>query len=147
MDSRQIEIIVWRNKRARKYFKGCYPCDQIPRVNEFPALFIVNEDNRTQRGTHWTSIYLPSKDKAYYFDSFGCKPNPCISKYFENFNCVIFNHIPLQSVFSDVCGHYCIFFVLSICKGFNFNDVLRTLSKQHNPDYFVRNVVFSLMQG
>ena len=79
MDSRQIEQIIWKNKRARKYFKGCYPCDQIPSVKEFPALFIVSEDNSSQGGTHWTSIYLNSYDKAFYFDSFGLKPSLCIS--------------------------------------------------------------------
>ena len=104
----------------------------------------MNEDNSSQGGTHWTSIYLFSKEKAYYFDSFGLKPNSCISSYLVNFKSLIVNDVTFQSFSSDACGHYCIFFVLSICKGFSFNDVLRILSKQNNPDNFVKHYVFSL---
>lgn len=113
-------------------------------MKEFPALFIVNEDNSSQGGTHWTSIYLISSDKAFYFDSFGLKPNMCISNYLINFKAVVINDVTFQPLTSNACGHFCIYFVISICNGLYINDVLRTLSKQSNPDYFVKHYVFSL---
>ena len=46
-----------------KHFAGCYAQDQIQflSIQSFPVSFIVNFDERSQRGSHWVALRITRK--------------------------------------------------------------------------------------
>ena len=51
-------------------FKGAYPCDQIPILPDNEYSLIINTDNSSLPGSHWTALVVRGNN-VYYFDSFG----------------------------------------------------------------------------
>ena len=73
-----------------------------------PRLLVCNTDPSHRPGRHWVAIYV--KDgRGEYFDSFGRRPSAKFERYM-NRHCRYwtFNDKQLQSVASQLCGHYCI---------------------------------------
>ena len=146
MDSAEIEKIMAESRVARKYFLGCFPADGIPRPQNFPYSLIVNEDPKTQRGSHWTGLFVPNKEQAIYFDSYGRDPIDHIYEYLLKFKHVISNKTKFQSIFSNVCPHYCIFFIYCMTLGIPFDKFLLILKRKDNPDLFVKFFVRSVLK-
>ncbi len=54
-------------------FKGVYPSDKIPKLNDLSPYCILNLDKSTESGSHWVvlaKLPYPSNDSIFY-DSFG----------------------------------------------------------------------------
>lgn len=53
-------------------FKGVYPCDKIPKLNDLSPYCIANLDNSKQCGSHWIGIAkIHGKNECLVYDSFG----------------------------------------------------------------------------
>ena len=53
-------------------FKGVFPSDKIPKLNDLSPYCIVNVDNSKEAGSHWMSIVKSnSKSNCILYDSFG----------------------------------------------------------------------------
>ena len=68
--------------------------------------------------------------KEECFDSMGRFP----IKWFKtilnyNYNAWILNEKQLQSVISKLCGHYCIFYCLYLCRGVGVRKIAKTFTK------------------
>tara|TARA_R110000822_G_scaffold56916_10_gene143557 strand:- start:76 stop:534 length:459 start_codon:yes stop_codon:yes gene_type:complete len=60
-------------KLLKVKFKGVYPSDKIPRLNDLSPYCILNLDKSSQSGSHWVALAklpYPSTDSMIY-DSFG----------------------------------------------------------------------------
>lgn len=127
-----IELVhaLRNNATTKKFFKGVFPCDHLPRIIRKPACVIANTDPANKRGTHWVAFYFPSKGPAEYFDSFGNYPSNKFFRRFLHANSKLFvnNKKRLQSAFSSTCGHYCSVFLYSRCKGKSLKRFLRRFS-------------------
>lgn len=96
-------------------FLGVYPCDRIPDIKPFTSM-IINTDVSSGPGEHWIAVYIGSKT-MYFFDSFGRDiddfSNP-FRNYMKNFsrdyNVKVESRL-LQSLFSNMCGYWCIFYI------------------------------------
>ena len=66
---------------------------------------------------HWIVIYINIKLQMDYFDSFGMVPAIKTIEQFLNRNAILceFNSAPVQDLFSEACGHHCIFFAAHRC--------------------------------
>ena len=98
-------------------FQGVYPSDQLPAsVSHYPALFIANVDTSDKPGTHWVAFYFTKEQVGEFFDSYGSPPRKYSGTFTtflnNNSNQWIFNTATLQSIYSKVCGHYCLYFAL-----------------------------------
>ena len=99
-------------------FKGAFPCDQIPKFPDNEYSVIINVDNSTLGGSHWTALVIRGNN-AYYFDSFGrfYDNNSFPVDYKENLSkiCIgkkiVFNKKVLQGFHSNTCGEFCIYFI------------------------------------
>jgi len=136
----QIETII-RTSKWSKLFRGCFPADKIPDLNTYPAALIVNEDPSTERGTHWVAIFITNPDHVFYFDSFGFPPNKYISHYLSKFKFLTLNHHTFQSMLSNACAHYCIFFLSLMSQSYSYKTILKILSNQQNSDVYVKYYV------
>jgi hypothetical protein len=137
MDSETIERIIWSTQIGRKQFLGCFPSDKIPKPSKYPMALIINEDPSIGNGTHWVAAYIKNKDTIYYFDSYGKKPITVIQYYLQNFKNIEKNKIRFQSLLSQNCGYYCIYFVIFSCLNVAFKNIIHTLTNVSNPDMFV----------
>ena len=53
-------------------FKGVYPADRVPKLNDLAPYCILNLDKSGEPGSHWVSLAkLPNSDKCVVYDSFG----------------------------------------------------------------------------
>jgi hypothetical protein len=51
-------------------FKGVFPSDKIPRLNDLQPYCILNLDTSEEAGSHWVAI-AKNGDNTYIYDSFG----------------------------------------------------------------------------
>lgn len=149
MDSKQITRILTANRSTHSTFLGCFPCDLLPSpvgLNK-PSTLIVNLDPHHLKGSHWVAIYADNQQKAIYFDSLALPIKPVIAKFFHEFNHVVKNSHPFQSVFSNACAHYCICFVYFISTGYTFKNFLDLLEHSIDSDLFVKNFVNKIVDS
>ena len=114
LSTEQIDKIL----RGSAKFKGAFPCDQIPKFPDNEYSVIINVDNSTLNGSHWTALSIRGNN-AYYFDSFGrfYDNNSFPADYKENLRriCIdkkiVFNKKLLQGLHSNTCGEFCIYFI------------------------------------
>lgn len=145
MNTIEIESLLFKNKKTKHIFKGVFPSDRLPEVNNAnrknlvkkPSCFIFNLDPSTKPGSHWISVYLPKNRPAEYFDSYG--KGPGIHRNFKKFllknaNQHIFNKTQIQGFTSDLCGQYCCLFILNRCQRKTMKQFLKKFSRntEHN---------------
>ena len=97
-----------------------YSSDLLPlEMKQYPQSFVANVDTREKPGTHWVAFYFIDDQHGEFFETYRLPPSRYI-KYFEDFlnrNAAqwIYNWKHFQSLFIDICGHYCIFYIYSRC--------------------------------
>lgn len=123
MDSKQIFKTLSSNKETKKYFIGVYASNELPHsIKKRPACLIANTDPSSRPGSHWIAIYIPSRGKSIFFDSYGREPwDERFQKFLINANngrknYFSYNTKSIQSIFSDFCGQYCCVFLYNLCK-------------------------------
>lgn len=66
-------------------FKGVYPSDKIPVLNDLKKYAIINLDKSTEPGSHWVAI-AHQNQKIYVYDSFGRKTVKILPALFQSGN-------------------------------------------------------------
>ena len=109
MNTLQIKWALERNAFTKKIFARVFDADEVPEIiDTFPCGFVANTDPSTEPGTHWIAFYFPSREKGEFFDSYGNPPEHYGFKFYKIETC---NKHKLQSLWSNVCGQYCIFYL------------------------------------
>ena len=111
-------------------------------VKKKPRCYVVNTDRCGNPGLHWTVFYFPQRGPAEFFDSLGNPPE----HYHRRFKGVLMANGPrysylknrLQDLDSNVCGHYCIYFVQQRSRGRTMKDICRDFRKNR----YVQNDAF-----
>ena len=121
MDTLQIARLVAMDPRSRSIFRGVVPKDGLPTTIDgaLPAAFVCNTDDSDEPGEHWIALYLDADGRCDYFCSYGLPPRHAAFRTFLNEHCSDWTHNTkrLQSPLSNVCGQYCVAFVLLRCIG------------------------------
>lgn len=144
MNSLEISKILKHHHKSRTSYVGCFPSDMIPLIKKYPASIVLNTDDSSSPGTHWVAIYCPNSYTVEYFDSYSMKPNENIAQFLSKFQKVVTSNKPLQDVFSDVCGHFCIYFIINRSLGQSFHQIIDKLSKIKLNDEYVKHFVENL---
>lgn len=129
MNTTQIAHALEQDPIASKKFCGVFPSDLLPEsIERYPCGFVANTDPSSQPGKHWVAFYFPSEQKGEFFDSYGKAPD-----YYDiSFRNYLgqqsyewdFNRRKLQSVWSDVCGQYCMFYLSYRTRGHSMNKIV-----------------------
>lgn len=114
MDTTEITYALKGNKCTRKWFKGCFAADKLPKTFKKPALFIVNTQEAKFSGEHWISIYISEKGHCEYFDAFGQQPSVLHHIKFIKKHCTscVYSNNQIQGPFSSKCGQFSCSFLL-----------------------------------
>ena len=98
--------------------------------------YIINLDsNKIMEGTHWTAFYKDG-NTINYFDSFGFPPPEDTLKQLKN-NCTngFYNDIEYQSLNTNTCGLFCIYFLLCMVNKYSFYDFLYNVLQPFKTSY------------
>ena len=137
MDSAQIDKIIMSMREGAKYYRGCFPSDQLQHPFKYPAALIVNEDPSFLPGSHWVSIFIKNQKEAYYFDSFGREPIDPIKRFLSHYEKIVKNTKKFQFSKSNTCALYSIFFIQNMSIGNSFDFFIKTLNSAPNADLYV----------
>lgn len=149
MNTAQIQRALEQDSVTSKKFCGVFPCDKLPQtIGKWPCGFVANTDPSSEPGTHWVAFYFPSEHKGEFFDSYGQPPD----RYRDSFGDFLkehaydwtFNERKLQSAWTDVCGHYCIFYLSHRARGHSMNKIVQlftndTMLNDTNVARFVKS--------
>lgn len=107
-----IEIIKAFN--LYDVFGGCYAKDQLNKITPMKnKLFVINLDDSSGTGTHWTAFSTFDKNVCYY-DSYGGPPPIDADNYIKRatglkkYN---INRAQIQELNTTYCGWFCCFFL------------------------------------
>lgn len=142
MDGEQIHTILMNDPMTSVRFRGVFARDTIPNLEKNQGI-IINTDESSLPGTHWLAIYKNEDDELEFFDSFGRSP------YFYGFDLynlfdvkkVCWNSVKFQSITSNVCGAYCIFFLYKRCRNVSMLSILRRLNVNKRNDFVMYQFV------
>ena len=90
---------------------------------------ILNIDDSTGDGTHWTCLY--SKNGiCLYFDSYGFEPPNEVWNYCKGKG--YYNTFKIQASNEIICGHYCLYVLYKLNNGYLFSDISNELYERNN---------------
>ena len=156
LSSEEISKILSTCPVTKKLFKGILArgLTSVALKNfETPVGFIINTDYYYNKGTHWIGIIYFSH-KNIYFDLLGL---PSSAYDFEdltekNESILVQNTRTLQSLDSNACGYFAIYFFYFIALGFDLEDILEdfenlsTFSIENSVYLFVKNLAWDLIR-
>ena len=95
----------------------------------------MNLQNSNQPGSHWIALKRVN-NTIFVFDSFGNRYLPIgVFKVFKNFK-IITNIYRIQDISSNLCGMFCVLFILHDIKSKNDFIIFLTL---FNSNEFLKN--------
>lgn len=153
MNSNTLRCIINCDPILSEQVVGIFSADKIPKnVVSFPSGLIINSDKSSGPGKHWLAMYLKSEFEIEFFDSYGYP----ISYYFKQIPDIIkwsysskirHNVKRLQSYDTNVCGHYCIYYLMYRCRGVSMDNIVEEFSNDFNVnDVYVNDVINNAFQ-
>ncbi|GBN06781.1 hypothetical protein AVEN_268923-1 [Araneus ventricosus] len=136
MNGNQIHFILSRDPHTSPFFSGIFASDTIPMLKEKSAI-VVNADKSSEPGSDWLAFYQEA-DNVEFFYSYGNPPEfygPRFQDFTSNYSSVYWNSTTLQSLTSNVCGAYCIYFILKRCQGHSLYSIVSNLSHCQKNDF------------
>ena len=127
MDGYQLYKIVQKNGRLKGSILGIVSFDRIPKTMMNNYMVIFNNEPSFKPGSHWLALYKRSKKVYEFFDSFGLPPAfyQLTKKHPFLKDCkIICQNKQLQSISSNLCGLYCIYYLQLRIRGHNMNDIV-----------------------
>lgn len=104
-------------------FDGVHAADQLHESKHRPTAMVINTDPSWRPGRHWVAIYVPCVGPVEYFDSYGKSPDvPAILRFLRG-KPSVYNRRCLQSRTSEVCGQYCIYYLVHRARGRSMEEI------------------------
>ena len=100
-------------------FKGVFPSDRVPKLNDLAPYCILNLDKSGEPGSHWIALAkIKNKDSCIVYDSFGRDHKLIIPSLNSSGNGKIKNadRDAEQNVLSTNCGARCLSFLIVLDK-------------------------------
>lgn len=119
--------------RTQVKYLGVFPRDYSRTLlssnldkHSFPLCFVSNTHPSSKPGQHWVAFYLSSTHCIEFFDSYGLTP----STYDFYITPSASNPYTLQQLDSNVCAHYCIFYLYHRCRGKSMSQIVSSFSHE-----------------
>ena len=119
LSSDELTQLATSDSLLNAHFQGVFPSDVIPKIEQYHAGFIFNNEPSTEAGMHWLAFYFPEKGQSEFFDSYGFPPEfytPNFTKFIKNSKRHI-NTKVLQSMDTAVCGDYSLLYLWHRVRG------------------------------
>jgi len=98
-------------------FKGVYPSDKIPKLNDLSPYCILNLDSSKEPGSHWVAL-AKYGDGCMFYDSFGRRNTEIIPnlKFSGNGRIIDTDRDAEQKILETNCGARCLSFLCIMDK-------------------------------
>lgn len=118
MDGHTLSRFALSDCKIRPTFGGVFARDMLPQTIGHYRSYIINTHPMEKPGEHWQSVYFDSKDKCYFFCSYGMPPSPEI-RAFANRNSSTLQHNPhlFQAAHTSTCGLFSLYFLYHMSRG------------------------------
>ena len=129
-----LEIITTCNKAKIENFKGVFMRDELNnnmKASNNECLVLNIAHSQWKDGTHWVCLFIKNKI-CYYFDSYGFPPPLEVEKYLHEFDKRYYNSFEIQKENQVICGHFCVYVLLKLNIGSDFEEILDELFKYNN---------------
>jgi len=131
---------------TKDLYRGTFPSDEDFHFQP-PYCCITNVDSHNGKGSHWNAWYVT--DQIFFFDSFGRRPTdatfPDSYRQFVENRKYSYNPNIVQGLFSDTCGHFCIYVLHYKCLNYDWDIIIRSFSGDlHVNDMNMRKFVSRL---
>ena len=100
-------------------FKGVYPSDKIPKLNDLSPYCILNLDSSEEPGSHWVVLAKNiGRSSSIFYDSFGRDHARIIPnlRYSGNGRIINTDDDPEQKINQENCGARCLSFLCILDK-------------------------------
>lgn len=110
-----------------------YAADELKFVKGNQFAIVVNSDRAELPGQHWLAIYKDKNSRVMeFFDSFAIPiefyDNNFVKFLRERFASVKCSNLQLQSLESECCGQFCLYFLYYRVNGYSFEDIIKSFS-------------------
>lgn len=134
----QLDYLAYNHPTLQKYYGGTRACDRLPSTlsKQEKKAYIVNTDPHDKPGTHWLAIWT-EENYCEMMDSFALsfdihpESMPLQQWIQRHFEFSKMNSIPLQSIQSDSCGDYALFYLIDKSNGYSMEHFLNRF-KRHD---------------
>ena len=125
----QLDYLAAEHPRLGSIYGGTLPCDKLPKTlqRSTKTAFVVNTDPAGMPGSHWIALWTEG-EKCELFDSFALPlktyPDaaPLIQWLNNHYEAVEANADSVQSLTSQTCGFYAIFYLMAKSRGASMLD-------------------------
>ena len=135
MNDIRLNGILKRFKPLTNIFIGVFGKNEL-KATSYPFCLISNESNYGTKGTHWVALYFDVAGNCDYFDSYGQPPKKEIQDFMnKHAKSIQVNTKQFQSIDSDVCGQYCIYFLTKRALHHSMHEILSVFNEnRHNEN-------------
>lgn len=131
MNTEQLQRVIQCDTYMKNRIIGVFSADQLPHMQLGSETgLITNTDPTHLPGRHWVAFYLNQQKELECFDSFGNSPavySTFLAQFIKGYSKIDINPTCLQSRNTNVCGQYCLLYLMCRCRG---------LSTQHFYNFF-----------
>ena len=135
----QITLLANQSKKLKQFYQGTYGGDQLKEKwrteGSYPKFLIANTAPASQPGDHWIACIIHSSRQIEIFDSYGHRiqsySSP-LSHYADKFLVRKENDHQWQSMFSSICGHYCLFYLYYRAHGLTPQRIFHRLNRRNH---------------
>lgn len=130
MDSQQLRYVLINFINSPS---AVCAIDQLKLLPVQTTAIICNNQTSRQPGMHWVSFYKPTASNYIeFFDSFGMPIKfygPEFSQFIRDSGAGLrVSNLQYQSNVSDLCGAYCLYFLIYRSRGFSFDQIVEQFS-------------------
>lgn len=145
MNTEQLQRAIQCDVYMESCVLGVFPVDHIPPHLPLRTGVIVNTDPTYLLGRHWVAFYLNQQNELECFDSFGNSPavySMYLRQFMKRFSKTSINPRQLQSGNTNVCGQYCLLYLMCRCRDLSIDYFLHLFYNQTSiNDEFVYNLI------
>ena len=117
-----IELQTIVNKLNIQNFKGIYCKDELKNMKPIDTeCGIINLDDSSGSGTHWTGYYRKNKSN-FYFSSFGDDPPTELVNYLDT--PILTHNFCIQEFDQTNCGEWVVLFLYLMSKNCVYENVI-----------------------
>lgn len=143
MEGSKLRQMVQGDALTNRRFLNVFAANELPYWMPSQSMAIVNCCDRRYPGEHWIALYKEG-DRLEVFDSYGLHPNAySLMDKLPDFSVMTHNARQLQSLHSNVCGQYCLYYCYFKARGFAMDDIIARFSRDHffNDEYVYGTVL------
>ena len=128
MNTKQLWNALILNPVNNKYFDGIFSIDTLQDIKEKPMLIICNTDPSYKPEENWVLFFFHDNSVDFFHSLgreiiyYGSEFTDFVKNFANDYNKYTVKQT--QPIRSDVCGHYCLYYVFKKCNDMTMEEII-----------------------